>query len=180
MVGMAILEVRTHPKMLFVPALIQLVLIAAHVGLALAWAPATSNLGIEGALPSWAQLAAHGVIVIAELWYVVLPALRWWNTTFTLTDAAVVTHWGIIERHSREIPLARITSIHTERGLLDRIFRCGTLIFQDAAYTPAGSYTPLTARTTDAPDLGVVFHDVPRVDQVRAAVDEARSAAVAA
>lgn len=162
--------VRTHPKILFKPAVLQVVLLAAHVLLAIYW---PQNLGWAW-IDQWGQLAVHGVIVIIEITYVILPIGRWWFSIFTLTSLRVTRRWGIVWKHSREIPLARITSVDVEQGLLDRMFGCGSLNFHDAATIPPAGYTPMTAPTHNGHMAGVRFHDIPRVDHFRALVDEAR------
>lgn len=162
---------RSHPKILFAPALVQLLLAAAHVIVAMHLGTVIEFAGLAGTVVSeWGAVVVHALIIVIEVWYVVVPIVRWRLATFVLTPTSVEVHEGIIWRNTREIPLERVTSIHTERGLLDRIFGCGTLAFFDAAYTPTSQ---------GAPDAGVRFHDVPRVAHVRARVDEARAAAQA-
>lgn len=167
----AILRLRTHPKVLFQPALIQLVLIAAHIGLARYW-PAT--LG-DPWLDEWGQLVAHGVIAAVELFYVAIPALRWWNAEFTVTNRRLIETWGVLYRNSRDIPLDRIASVTEERGILDRIFGAGTLVFHDAGFVDLGTPTKrgLQQRPGDS-RVGVRFHDVPRVHMTRQVIDQAR------
>lgn len=162
--------VRTHPKILFAPAMLQVALVVAHVLLVVYW---PQNIGWPW-IDQWGQLALHGVIVIAEITYVILPIGRWWFSVFTLTTLRVTRRWGIIWKHSREIPLTRITSVEVEQGLVDRMFGCGSLIFHDAAMVPPTGYTPMTAPTHDGHMAGVRFHDVPGVTNFRGLVDEAR------
>lgn len=164
--------VRTHPKILFKPAVLQVVLLAAHVALAMYW---PHNLGWPW-LNQWGQPAVHGIILLLEIIYTILPILRWWFSAFTLTTLRVTRRWGIIWKRQREIPLARVTSVELEQGLLDRIFSCGSLTFHDAAMIPPADYSPMTAPTHDGHMAGVRFHDVPRVVEFQQLVDEARYA----
>lgn len=165
-----LLRARTHPKVLFKPLLIQLALIVAHFALTVFW---PENIGIEY-LDEWGQLAVHAFIVGVEFTYAILPLLRWWNHTFTLTTRRVEERWGVLYRNSREIPLDRIVGVSTERGIIDRIFGCGTLVFLDAAYEGTTSIRQNPLSTRGAPANGIRFNDVPRVERVRQLVDEAR------
>ncbi|GAA4785257.1 PH domain-containing protein [Microbacterium gilvum] len=163
-------RVRTHPKRLFWTVVLQLVLIAAHVLVAVFWPAPTGAAWFD----DWGQPVVHAIIAIVEIVYFVVPVSRWWCTVFTLTTLRVERRWGVIWKRSREIPLSRITSIEVQQGLLDRIFGCGTVVFFDAAVVPPAEYGPLDEPTEDAPMVGVRFLDVPRVGEFRELVDQAR------
>lgn len=155
---------RTHPKILFKPALIQLFLIALHVLFSL-YIPHDTGWGWWD---SWGQFTLHSLLIVLSLYYVIVPLLRWRTSTFELTSKKVVKYWGIIERNSTEIPLDRIVSIEVERGLIDRIFRCGTLNFEDA-----GAVMNRRGQRNRKFD-GVQFSDVPRPLDVKYLIDETR------
>lgn len=161
---------RTHFKMLFKPAVIQLLLISLHI-LAAIYIPSVTGWAWWN---SWGQFSIQMTLVALSLWYVIVPLLRWKNATFELTDKRVIKNWGILYRHSLEIPLQQITSISVERGILDRMFKCGTLNFQDAASDPhktSGSWNKAAGNK----DLrGVRFYDVPNVLAVKEFIDTAR------
>ena len=163
-----LLRIRTHPKVLFKPAVIQLALIVAHVAVVLYFPAAT---GFE-LVDEWGQQVLHGLILLLELTYTVTPALSWWHTVFVATDRRLLEHWGILSRHVREIPLDRIASVDTERGILDRIFGCGTLVFHDVA--------AIAAVGRGQRGSGIRFHDVPRVAAVRELIDSVRFGQAAA
>lgn len=161
---------RTHPKMLFKPAMIQLLLIVLHV-LAAIYIPSVTGWAWWD---SWGQFSIQTLLVLLSLWYVIVPLLRWKNATFELTDKRVVKSWGILYRHSLEIPLQQITAISVERGVLDRIFKCGTLNFQDASsdsHKTSGSWNKSAGNKNLS---GVRFYDVPNVLAVKESIDTAR------
>ena len=114
---------RTHVKALFAPALV--LVVAAGVG------------GYLSSLPDSHQnvwLPAIWVIAgLAILVWSVWPFLKWFTTTYTVTNRRLTTHSGVINRTGHDIPLARISDVSYEKGLLDRIFGCGTLIVSDAS-----------------------------------------------
>ena len=161
---------RTHFKMLFKPAAIQVLLLFLHA-IAAIYVPSVTGWQWWD---NWGQFSIQSLLIALSLWYVIVPLLRWKNDTFELTNKRVVKNLGILYRHSLEIPLQQITSISVERGILDRIFKCGTLNFQDASSSlqkTSGSWN----RAAGNRDLqGVRFYDVPGVLDVKKLIDEAR------
>lgn len=167
-----IVQLRTHPKILFGPFVCELVLIAAHVLVTMYW-PRLTGWGWD-AFDQWSALIVHAVLLIFNIGLAVVPVLRWWAGTFTLTNTSISQQWGIIAKDSREIPLNRITSVRTQRGLLDRIFGCGTLVFQDASATSSdGTYMSRPG----GGGSGIRFHDVPHVLAVYDVIQNAREEA---
>lgn len=165
---------RTHPKVLFQPLVVQVALIVAHIAVYRYFPAATGYAWID----EWGQLSAHGIIAFIELTVVLIPALKWWNSSFTATDRRLIETWGVLYRHTREIRMDRIASVTTERGILDRIFGAGTLVFHDAAMVDLATPQPRgLAQRSGEGKLGVRFHDIPRVKAVRAVIEEAREAA---
>lgn len=145
--GHVLLSMRTHPKALVPAGFGALVVVVGAVAAGLL-IPATGVL-------VWVQLACWVLCGILFLAWVVAPVLRWRSRTFTVTDREVQVRTGFFTRRGTDVPLARITSVDTERGILDRIFGCGTLIIRDA-----GSVE------------GLVLADIPNVLQVRSRLSE--------
>lgn len=103
----------------------------------------------------WEQTAKTIVFgVIAGIWLILIgwlsvwPFLNWWTTHFVITDRRVMYRHGLITRSGIDIPLARVNSVEFRHGLVDRIFRTGTLIIESAAQDP------------------LEFQDIPRVEYV--------------
>jgi membrane protein YdbS with pleckstrin-like domain len=65
------------------------------------------------------------------LWLAV-PVLRWRTTTYELTTRRLRVRDGIVTRHGRDIPLARINDVSFEQGPLDRLLGCGRLVVESA------------------------------------------------
>ena len=63
----------------------------------------------------------------------VIPFLRWFLWTYTLTNKRIVEQKGILTRTGRVIPLSRINDVAFEKNLNDRILGCGTLVIHDAS-----------------------------------------------
>ncbi|HEY0903986.1 MAG TPA: PH domain-containing protein [Marmoricola sp.] len=131
---------RTHVKALLVPALV--LIVAAGVG------------GYLSSLPDdhrtiWLTLiwvVAGLVIAVYSLW----PFLTWFTTTYTVTNRRLTTHRGVISRTGHDIPLGRISDVSYEKGLVDRLLGCGTLVISDASEQGR-----------------VELHDVPRVAKLQ-------------
>ena len=133
-----VLSVRTHAKALIGPVAL-LVLVVAAVIAAATLQDNSSILALEIAVVA---------VPIVVLW-VIIPFLRWVTSTYTVTSRRLITRHGIITRTGRDIPLFRINDVAYEKGLLDRILGCGTLIISDATEK-----------------AGVVLPDVPNIEQV--------------
>lgn len=131
---------RTHVKALFAPTLV--LIVGAGVG------------GYLSSLPD-----NHRNLWLAVIWvvagllilrYSVWPFLKWFTTTYTVTDRRLTTHSGVLSRTGHDIPLARISDVSYEKDLLDRVFGCGTLVISDASEQGR-----------------VALHDVPRVERLQ-------------
>jgi uncharacterized membrane protein YdbT with pleckstrin-like domain len=119
-----LLSTRTHVKALFLPAIV-LILLAA-VGGYLSSLP-------DGSHASTWRLVIWIVVALLVIWYVVRPFVRWLVTSYTFTNRRLITRTGILTRTGHDIPLNRISDIEYEKGLVDRIFGCGTLVISDAS-----------------------------------------------
>jgi uncharacterized membrane protein YdbT with pleckstrin-like domain len=126
------------------PVLVLLVVTAvAGVGLGwintTTWDPTAKNI----------VMAVVGVVWLVIVgWLVLWPFLNWRTTHFVITDRRVMFRHGLMTRSGIDIPVARINSVEFRHGLLDRLFRTGTLIIESASQDP------------------LEFHDIPRVEHV--------------
>jgi membrane protein YdbS with pleckstrin-like domain len=131
---------RTHVKALLAPALV--LIVGAGVG------------GYLSSLPDdhrnvWLTIiwvVVGLVVAVYSLW----PFLEWLTTAYTVTNRRLTTHAGVISRTGHDIPLARISDVSYEKGLLDRMLGCGTLVVSDASEQGR-----------------VELHDVPRVEKLQ-------------
>jgi membrane protein YdbS with pleckstrin-like domain len=141
-----VIHTRTHAKALILPAL-ALILIGGAVGVGTALMPAEARpIG---------SLAVVVVGLVLVLWLVVVPYLRWWTTTYTVTNRRLMTRSGILNKTGTDLPLNRINEVAIERSLLDRILGCGTLMI-----------------STAAEDGTVVLADVPDAEHVHPEISE--------
>jgi uncharacterized membrane protein YdbT with pleckstrin-like domain len=119
-----LIQTRTHVKRLILPGL-ALVVLGLGVGAGAALIP-------DGARPI-GQLAIVVVGLLLAIWWVVVPFLRWWTTTYTVTNRRLITRRGVFTKIGKDMPLMRINDVLYERSLLDRMLGCGTLFIQTAA-----------------------------------------------
>ena len=115
---------RTHVKVLFLPFLILLV-VAGAGGFLYGKTKDTwdGNLG-------YVVLAVAAVLIV---WGTVLPFVKWYLWTYTLTNKRLLEQKGVLTRTGRVIPLSRVNDVAFEKNLNDRILGCGTLIIHDAS-----------------------------------------------
>ncbi|WP_084078582.1 PH domain-containing protein [Demequina sp. NBRC 110057] len=132
---------------------------------ALFWPIAVSLLAIAGVILVWWWLASThwsdtaenwiaiilgvlGVVLVA--WLAVAPWIRWRTTHFVITDRRVIFRTGVFTKTGIDIPLQRINTVQFRHGLVDRLFRTGTLIIESASDDP------------------LEFDDIPDVEKVHA------------
>jgi uncharacterized membrane protein YdbT with pleckstrin-like domain len=138
-----VVDTRTHPKALIVPALVLVITLAVAIFL-------DRKIG-NGV----ASLVVWILALVVVVWWVVRPFLDWLTSTYTITTRRLITREGIVSRKGHDIPLMRISDVAYDMGLLDRMLGCGTLVISDAS--THGS---------------VRLHDIPRVEQVQRQITE--------
>lgn len=137
-----ILSTREHWKALIWPT-VALVLTAAAAGFLLAVIPDGSGQTIL----TWLVVGAALVVLV---WLVLKPFVSWLSSSYTVTNRRLINRTGIIVRRGVDIPLFRINDVRYEKGLVDRLLGCGTLIISASS------------------DFGVsTLRDVPNVEQVQ-------------
>jgi uncharacterized membrane protein YdbT with pleckstrin-like domain len=141
-----VLSTRTHVKVLILPAVV-LILVAGLAGY-LSSLPDGEHKG------TW-RLAIWIIVALILLWFCVKPFLDWLVTTYTFTNRRLITRTGILTRRGHDIPMNRISDIEYEKGLVDRLFGCGTLVISDASEQGR-----------------VKLHDIPHVEQAQLRVSD--------
>lgn len=137
-----VVDTRTHVKALLWPLLCLVVLLAVGT-----WAQVTIDHGTV-TLVIWALVA------IAAIWFVLRPFLVWATATYTFTDRRLITRSGVLVRRGHDMPLARISDIAYEYGIVDRMLGCGTLVISDAS------------------EQGQIkLHDIPHVEETQRKVN---------
>lgn len=141
--GEAILiHTRTHWKAL-IGSIIWFVLTVVGVVLLLVLLPSGN---VEDVV-RWVGIVA---IVVVGLVFALVPFIRWLSSSYTITDQRIMERNGLVRQTGRNIPLRRVSGVSFEKGVLDRMLGCGTLLIESSADT-----------------ANVVFHDVPDVENVQ-------------
>ena len=138
-----VVSTRTHPKVLIIPVVILVVVVAAALWLGTLTGSTEVGLG------------AGIVAALIVVWFVLRPIVDWLTTTYTFTNRRFIKRSGLIAKEGRTIPLNRISGVDFEIGVIDRVFGCGTLIVSDASTNGR-----------------VLLDDIPRVEQVQLKVAE--------
>ncbi|MGV8850199.1 MAG: PH domain-containing protein [Propionibacteriaceae bacterium] len=149
-----VLHLRTHWKSLIGAVLVFLVLcLAAGAGVGV-----LVPMVAEGSrqILTWVIV---GLAVILFAAFSMLPFMRWWTTTFTITNRRLITRRGILNKSGHDLPLIRINNVEYQRSLLDRMLGCGTLTLTTAAEDP------------------LTLHDIPGIEHVHLQLGELMTAA---
>lgn len=116
---------RTHWKALVLPVIALLGMCALAGFLLAALSGGRSHEALKWLVVGGAALAIG--------WFSVRPFLRWLTASYTLTNRRLISRSGVFTRSGRDIPLQRVTDVRYERGLLDSLLGCGTLVVSDAS-----------------------------------------------
>lgn len=137
-----VLDLRTHWKTLLAPIALLIFLIGV---VWLAW-----WLARDSDWSMWVLVIVGALALIAACAFVLIPIWRWNSSRFTITTRRVSHRSGLLTKRGRDIPLYRVNDVAIEKGPIDRLLGCGTLIISDA---------------TDK--AGMELRDVPGVESVQ-------------
>lgn len=119
-----VLRLHPHWKTLVGPLLVAVIaILVALVAEVLIPSGSAGNIG---------RLAVAVVAVGVLMVWLMVPVLRWRTTVYELTNRRLRMRDGIITRHGRDIPLARINDVSFSKGLLDRLLGSGRLTVESA------------------------------------------------
>ena len=117
-----VLRLRPHWKVL-IRAVLVAVLVVAVALIVEVIIPSGSAAAVE-------RLVVAAVAILALMLWLMVPVLRWRTTTYELTTRRLRMREGIVTRFGRDIPLARISDVSFEKGLLDRLLGSGRLLVE--------------------------------------------------
>ncbi len=86
----------------------------------------------SGSAGNIGRLAVAAVAILFLMIWLIVPVLRWRTTVYELTNRRLRMRDGILTRHGRDIPLARINDVSFSKGLLDRLLGSGRLTVESA------------------------------------------------
>ncbi len=137
-----VVDTRTHVKALLWPVILLVLLLAV-------------GTFAQVQLDQWLAWVVWALVLVAAVWWVLRPVLVWATATYTFTNRRLITRSGVLVRRGHDMPLARISDIAYEFGLVDRMLGCGTLLISDAS----------THGT-------IKLHDIPRVEETQRTVNQ--------
>lgn len=84
---------------------------------------------------SWDVCWSIGLIVwfLFGLLPIILACIAWRYTAYALTNKRALLRHGVLSRHIVDSPHSSIVNVVLHQTFLERIFRCGTVIFSTAA-----------------------------------------------
>ena len=86
----------------------------------------------EGSAQGTLRLAVAGLALLALVWFVVRPYVRWLTTHFVVTTRRVLMREGLIARTGRDIPIFRINDVTFSHTVVERMLGAGTLVVESA------------------------------------------------
>ena len=119
-----VLRLHPHWKTLIGPVSVAVLVVAVAL-IAEVVIPSNSAAAVE-------RLVVAAVAILAVMLWLIVPVVRWRTTTYELTTRRLRVRSGIVTRHGRDIPLARINDVSFEKGLLDRLLGSGRLVVESA------------------------------------------------
>jgi uncharacterized membrane protein YdbT with pleckstrin-like domain len=116
----SVLKLHQHWKTVLRPILILALLVAATLAVLL----------LVPHLVAAARLGVGAVALVLAIVFVAGPLLRWWTTSYELTNRRLRLRAGVLTRRGRDFPLSRISDVSFAQGLLDRMLGCGRLVVE--------------------------------------------------
>lgn len=113
-------EFRPHWRLLFLP-LMWVAVGAIAIGL--------SYYFIDN---STVNLVVTAAILIALIPLAVHRFIKWWFTSYVLTNERLITRSGVVARSGIEIPLENITNVLFTQNVVERILKSGDLLVESA------------------------------------------------
>jgi len=126
-------EFRPHWRMLAFPVL-WIVAAIVLVVLVFQWIPPDDRT---------VDLITALVIAVALIPLAISPIVRWWFTTYVLTNERLITRAGVVARSGIEIPLENINNVIFSQNVMERILKSGDLLVESAGETGQSRFTDI-------------------------------------
>ena len=88
---------------------------------------------------AWASLAA---IAVSTVW-VIARYVRWGSTHFVVTNQRIIFRSGLLVTRGVEIPLDRISTVHSSQGLGARLVGAGELVIESGGESGRQHFTDI-------------------------------------
>jgi membrane protein YdbS with pleckstrin-like domain len=95
--------------------------------------------GTVRTVAAWASLAA---IAVSTVW-VIARYVRWGSTHFVVTNQRIIFRSGLLVTRGVEIPLDRISTVHSSQGLGARLVGAGELVIESGGESGRQHFTDI-------------------------------------
>jgi uncharacterized membrane protein YdbT with pleckstrin-like domain len=126
-----VLDLRPHWHVLFGPAALLVIAVAALVGSA------------ASGLDEWLQVALGAVTLAALAWFAGRYA-RWASTSFVVTSDRLVHRSGVLAKQGIEIPLERVNTVFFNQSLVERLLGTGDLVIESGGERGQQHFTDIS------------------------------------
>lgn len=116
----SVLKLHQHWKTVLRPVIVLALIVAAMLAVLL----------LVPDLVAAVRLGVGAVALVLAIVFVAGPLLRWWTTSYELTNRRLRLRAGVLTRRGRDFPLSRISDVSFAQGLLDRMLGCGRLVVE--------------------------------------------------
>jgi uncharacterized membrane protein YdbT with pleckstrin-like domain len=147
-----VLELKPHWRALIVPVIV--LLAAVFVG---TWTFSTWGSWFSGPVGSIGRWAILAVAVIVVVGFVLRPFAQWLSTQYVFTDRRIITRFGILSKHGRDMPLSKVNNVSFEVSMFGRLLNYGRLEIDSASGEGL--------RISDVPDVEVVQREIYRLHE---------------
>lgn len=143
-----IYALRTHPKVLFLKILAGVIVLTLAIMYAI----------YLGHMHEIVNYSVYGILAIAGIYFCAYPIILWWNKKYIITNRQIFVCEGVLMKKTHSSQLSKASDLNVERGILDRIFNCGTLVIFNSATDISFDKTTVTLH--DIPDVLTVEHKI--------------------
>lgn len=112
---------------------------------------------IVAAVFLWDTFLRTPLLILAVVTFILgtlIPFFRWLTTQYVFTNRRIITRAGLISRHGRDMPLAKVNNVSFRVSIMGRILNYGELTVESAADN----------------DSDLIIADIPSVERVTRAI----------
>ncbi len=120
------LVVDLHPHWIFLAPSVGALLVAVIVALLVIF-------GLDDGTFKTIAGPVMGVIVLVTLVWFGVRYAKWLTTEFAVSNHRVMSRWGVLSKHGRQIPLERINTVEFSQSLFERMLGAGDLGIESAS-----------------------------------------------
>lgn len=143
---------RTHPKIIIPRVMIGAILLAVSIWILVAMPAEKFDPRFSGTL--------QVLLACVGFYYSIWPIIQWASNKYIVTNRQIIVLEGVLLKKTHSSQLALISDINVERGILDRVFGCGTLIIFNSAGSIRDSNDTSRVRLHDVPKVLDIEHKI--------------------